>query len=301
LGRGFIISAVYDIINTMLIAILKTMRLRQWSKNIFVFGALVFDRQISLSNLDPALRTLAGFFLFYILNDIVDREADRQHPKKRNRPIASGKLPVPIAFVVAGILLVVTLGLSYLLAPGFALVGLVYFVLNLAYSNWLKHIPILDVLVIAAGFVLRVAAGVSLIVVERFSPWLYVVMSLLALYLGFGKRRAELSVLAESAHTHRKVLDGYTIQFLDQLIIIVSCATLIAYSLYTFLAPNVSENHAMMLTIPFVIYSIFRWLYLVQVKQMGGAPEDMLLSDRPLQIAVVLWAISVILILYVFK
>ncbi len=290
----------------MLTAIIKTMRLRQWPKNVFVFGALVFDHQLSLSNPTPFLRTLAGFFLFcllsssiYILNDIVDREADRQHPKKRNRPIASGKLPVPIAFIVAGILLVGTLGVSYLLAPLFALIGLLYFVLNLAYSNWLKHIPILDVLVIAAGFVLRVAAGVSLIVVERFSPWLYVVMTLLALYMGFGKRRAELVSLAEGAHSHRKVLDGYTIPFLDQLIVIVSCATIIAYSLYTFLAPNFTENHTIMLTIPFVIYAIFRYLYLVQVKQMGGAPEDLLLTDRPFQVSLILWALSVILILYV--
>ncbi|HZU87090.1 MAG TPA: decaprenyl-phosphate phosphoribosyltransferase, partial [Anaerolineaceae bacterium] len=190
---------------------------------------------------------------------------------------------------------------SYFLAPAFALIGLIYFVLNLAYSNWLKHIPIVDVLVIAAGFVLRVAAGVSLIVVERFSPWLYVVMTLLALYLGFGKRRAELTALADGARSQRKVLDGYTISFLDQLITIVSAATLIAYSLYTFLAPNVVNNHAMMLTIPFVMYSIFRYLYLIQVKQMGGAPEDLLLSDRPLQIGVVLWAIAVILILYLIN
>lgn len=297
-------------IKFMLTAIIKTMRLRQWTKNVFVFGALVFDHQLSISNPQPTLRTLAGFFIFcflssaiYILNDIVDVEADRQHPKKRNRPIAAGKLPIPVAFIAAGILLISTLGLAYLLAPGFALLCLVYFVINLAYSNWLKHIPILDVLVLASGFVLRVAGGVSLIVVERFSPWLYVVMTLLALYIGFGKRRAELSTLADGTHAHaqRKVLDGYTIPFLDQLITIVSAATLIAYSLYTFQAPNMAQNHAMMLTIPFVWYSIFRYLYLVQVKQMGGAPEDLVLSDRPMQIGIALWAVAVIVIIYLLQ
>jgi 4-hydroxybenzoate polyprenyltransferase len=172
--------------------------------------------------------------------------------------------------------------------------------MNLAYSKWLKHVPLLDVLIIAAGFVLRVAGGVMLIQVQRFSPWLYVVMTLGALYIGFGKRRSELSLLAAGASNHRRVLDGYTLPLLDQLITIVSSTTIVAYSLYTFSAPNLPDNHSMMLTIPFVIYGIFRYLYLIQVKDSGGAPEEMLFSDRPLQITIVLWGAAVLLIFYLF-
>lgn len=202
----------------------------------------------------------------------------------------------------AGILLVAfAIGLGYLLSPSFAGVLSLYFLINLAYSKWLKHVPIVDVLIIASGFVLRVGAGVTLIHVERFSPWLYVVMTLLSLFLGFGKRRAELSLLAKGAGSHRKVLEGYTLPLLDQYIMIVSGTTIVAYSLYTFSAPNVPENHSMMLTIPFVVYTIFRYLYLVQVRQEGGAPEEVLLTDRPFQIAMGMWAIAVLLIFYLFS
>jgi 4-hydroxybenzoate polyprenyltransferase len=168
----------------------------------------------------------------------------------------------------------------------------------MAYSKWLKHIPIIDVLIISAGFVLRVHAGVTLIQVERFSPWLYVVMTLLSLFLGFGKRRAELALLAQGAGSHRKVLDGYTLPLLDQYIMIVSGTTIVAYSLYTFTAPNVPANHSMMLTIPFVVYTIFRYLYLIEVKHAGGAPEEILFSDRPFQVAMILWAAVVLAIFY---
>ncbi len=179
----------------MLRALLKTIRPRQWTKNAFVFAALVFDGK--LLHLPDFLRTLAGFGLFclissavYVINDLFDIQADRQHPVKKNRPIASGKLPLPVA-VAAGIALTLAaLFFAYLLSWQFALTLLVYFAMMLAYSKWLKHVPILDVLILAAGFVLRVHSGTTLIVVERFSPWLYVLMTLLALYLGFGKRRA---------------------------------------------------------------------------------------------------------------
>lgn len=279
------------------------MRPRQWSKNIFVFAALVFDKQ--LFHVSAFLHTLAGFFLFclisssvYIFNDIVDVEADRQHPIKKNRPLPSGQLPLNVAWAAGIILVAVTLILGYVMDPEFDLVLLAYFLLNLAYSRWLKHIPILDVLVLAAGFVLRVEAGVSLIDVQRFSPWLYVVMTLLALYLGFGKRRAELALLSNDAGSHRKVLEGYTIPLLDQYIMIVSGTTIVAYSLYTFSAPNVPANHSMMLTIPFVVYAIFRYMYLIEVEHSGGAPEEILLSDRPLQISMLLWAIAVLAVFY---
>jgi len=168
----------------------------------------------------------------------------------------------------------------------------------IAYTKWLKHAPILDVMIIAAGFVLRVHAGVTLISVERFSPWLYVITTLGALYLGFGKRLAELKLLTDGAGSHRKVLDGYTIPLLEQYITIVSSTTVIAYSLYTFTAPNLPENHTMMLTIPFVIYAIFRYLQLVQVSDVTGAPEEVVLTDRPLQISIILWGLIVMAVFY---
>jgi len=194
--------------------------------------------------------------------------------------------------------LLVSFSASYFLSNNFFIICLIYFASNLLYSKWLKHVVILDVLTIALGFLLRVAAGVSLIQVERFSPWMYVVMTLAALYLGFGKRRAELSLLKTRAGEHRRVLDGYSVEFLDQLITIVSSTTIIAYCLYTFSAPNLPQNHCMMLTIPFVIYGIFRYLYLVRIKQAGGEPEEVLLADRPLQIVILIFGISVILIFY---
>ena len=288
----------------MLKALLKTMRPRQWvTKNIFIFAALVFDKQLLV--VDSFLRTLAGFALFclisssvYIFNDLADVEADRQHPEKKNRPIASGRLPVPTAWTAGILLAAITLVTGYLLAPDFGYVIGLYFLINMAYSKWLKHIPIIDVLVISAGFVLRVGAGVTLIHVERFSPWLYVVMTLLSLFLGFGKRRAELALLMQGAGSHRKVLEGYTLPLLDQYIMIVSGTTIVAYSLYTFSAPNVPANHTMMLTIPFVVYTIFRYLYLIEVKHAGGAPEEILLSDRPFLIAMILWALTVLAIFY---
>ncbi|CAG0984806.1 decaprenyl-phosphate phosphoribosyltransferase [Anaerolineales bacterium] len=288
----------------MLKALIKTMRPRQWvTKNIFIFAALVFDKQLFI--VESFLRTLAGFALFclisssvYIFNDLADVEADRQHPEKKNRPIASGRLPVSVAWAAGILLTVITLTIGYLLAPSFGYVIGLYFLLNLAYSKWLKHIAILDVLIISAGFVLRVGAGVTLIEVERFSPWLYVVMTLLSLFLGFGKRRAELALLAQGAGSHRKVLDGYTLPLLDRYIMIVSGTTIVAYSLYTFSAPNLPDNHSMMLTIPFVVYTIFRYLYLIEVKHAGGAPEDIVLSDRPFQIAMLLWATAVLAIFY---
>jgi len=254
---------------------------------------------------DSFLRTLAGFGLFclisssvYIFNDLADVDADRRHPEKKNRPIASGNLPLNIAWISGIALVLLTLGTAFFLTPGFEAVLVVYFIINMAYSKWLKHIPIIDVLIISAGFVLRVHAGVTLIQVERFSPWLYVVMTLLSLFLGFGKRRAELALLAHGAGTHRKVLDGYTLPLLDQYIMIVSGTTIVAYSLYTFSAPNVPENHSMMLTIPFMVYAIFRYLYLIEVKHAGGAPEEILLSDRPFQIAMFLWGAFVLAIFY---
>lgn len=288
----------------MIKALIKTMRPRQWTKNGFIFFGLIFDKQLFMA--EPFLRTIAGFFLFclmssavYLFNDIADVEADRNHPEKKSRPVASGELPIRVASTVAMLLAFLTILLGYLLSPLFAVILATYLVLNLLYSRWLKHVAILDVLIISTGFVLRVAAGVVLIApVERFSPWLYMLTILFSLYIGLGKRRAEMNLLAQGASAHRKVFDGYTIPLLDQYITIVSGMTIVAYSLYTFSAPNLPESHTMMLTIPFVVYGIFRYLQLIQVGHAAGAPDEVALKDRPLQITVLLWGLTVIAIFY---
>ena len=288
----------------MLNALIKTMRPRQWIKNGFIFFALIFDRQLFMT--EPFLRTVVGFFLFclvssavYLFNDIADVEADRNHPEKKNRPIASGKLPIRVAWMSALLLAFIAIPLGYWLSPYFALILAAYLVINLLYSRWLKHVSILDVLIISSGFVLRVAAGVALIYpVERFSPWLYMITILFSLYVGLGKRRAELNLLAQGASAHRKVFEGYTLPLLDQYITIVSGMTIVAYSLYTFSAPNLPENHSMMLTIPFVVYGIFRYLQLIQVGHAAGSPDEVALKDRPLQITVLLWGLAVLAIFY---
>lgn len=287
----------------MLKALIKTMRLRQWTKNGFIFFGLIFDKQ--LFSVQPFLRTLEGFALFclissavYLFNDIADVEADRNHPEKKFRPIASGKLPISVALGMAILLAVIALPLGYFLSPIFAVILTSYLVINLLYSRWLKHISILDVLIVSSGFVLRVGAGVALITVERFSPWLYMITVLFSLYIGLGKRRAEMNLLAQGASAHRKVFEGYTIPLLDQYITIVSGMTIVAYSLYTFSAPNLPANHTMMLTIPFVVYGIFRYLQLIQTGHAAGAPDEVALKDRPLQLTVVLWGMAVITIFY---
>jgi 4-hydroxybenzoate polyprenyltransferase len=287
----------------MLKALLKSMRPKQWVKNGIIFTALVFDQQ--LLQFEPLLKTSLGFALLclgasavYLMNDLVDLKQDRAHPVKRNRPIASGTLPLPVARVAAILFFMLAIAGSFLLEPGFGLILITYLGLNLLYSFFLKHVAIIDVLILASFFVLRVGAGVTLITVQRFSPWMYVCVTLLALFMGLGKRRAEMILLAEKANSHRRVLDGYTISFIDQLLSIVSSTTIVAYALYTFSASNLPENHAMMLTIPFVIYGIFRYLFLIHVKGEGGAPEDLLLEDIPLMSTVALWALSAIFVLY---
>jgi 4-hydroxybenzoate polyprenyltransferase len=284
-------------------ALLKTMRPKQWAKNGFIFAAIIFDRQ--LLNLPELARTTAGFLLFcliagtvYILNDLSDVSADRLHPRKKLRPIASGALPERVAWGAVIVLALVALPLSFWLEPLFGLLAVGYYVMNFAYTKWLKNIPIMDVMVLASFYVLRVAAGVVMIQVTRFSPWLYVFTTFIALFLGVGKRRAELALLAGDANSHRKVLQGYSLRLLDQMITIVSNLTIITYSLYTFSAPNLPENHTMMLTIPFVIFGIFRYLYLIEKDQNVGAPEDVLMADRPLQVLIVLFGLTVLAIFY---
>lgn len=288
----------------MLKALLKTMRPKQWAKNVFLFAALVFDRK--LTNTDAIFHTVAGAVAFsllasavYIINDIADVEADRQHPAKRNRPIAAGTLPIPTAIASAMIIALIFLPAAYWLSPTFALISLIYFGLNLVYSKWLKHIVLLDIIVLASFYVIRVAAGVALIDVVRFSPWIYIFTVFLSLLIGTGKRRAELSELAAEAGNQRRVLEGYTLNFLDQMITLASGMTIITYSLYTFSAVNLPENHMMMLTIPFIIYAVMRYQYLLQVQNTGGAPEDLVLADRPLQMSIALWGLTVLIIFYI--
>ena len=289
----------------MLRTVFKAMRPKQWVKNILIFAAVVFDRK--LSNPEAFLATLQGAALFsllasaiYIINDIFDLEADRQHPTKRNRPIASGDLPLGWAWGIALILFFGVFILAYQLSPTFLLVCAVYALLNLAYSRWFKHIVILDVLILASFYVIRVVVGVTIISVERFSPWLYLATIFLALFLGVGKRRAEFISAQQTGNNTRKVLELYTKDFLDQIIMIVLTSTNMTYSLYTASAPNLPENHITMLTIPFVIYGVFRYLYLLQVKGIGEAPENIVLADRPFQVNFALWAITILFIFYFY-
>ena len=286
----------------MVLALIRTLRPRQWTKNIFIFTALAFDQKLHPG---PELTATAiGFGLLcllsgavYIMNDLGDLESDRQHPAKRNRPLASGELPIRLGVTTAAMLPLLALALSFALGRRFGLVMLGYYLLNVAYTFWLKDVPVVDVMAIAAGFVLRVAAGVALITVERFSPWLYLCMTLLALFLGFGKRRAELAQLGDNLVV-RRALENYTLPQLDTYLTIVSAGTIMAYSLYTVFAENLPENHLMMLTIPFVIYGLFRYLYLIHVRGEGSAPEELLLTDRPLQAAFLLWGLVALGILY---
>ena len=287
----------------MLKQLLRTMRPKQWAKNIFIFTALVFDKKLFVPPL--ILRTLAAFVLFcllsssvYLINDLVDIERDRQHPTKRNRPLPSGKLKPSVAIVAAILFMTIAISLGFVLEPRFGTVEVIYLATMIAYSFWLKNIVILDVLTIAAGFVLRVMAGTFVFQVERFSPWLYVCTTSLALFIAVGKRRHEIVLLAEEANNHRAILDEYNLQMLDNVLNIATSTTVVAYSLYTFSAPNLPPNDMMMLTIPFVLYGLLRWMYLIHVKGKGGAPEEIALGDKPLIISICLWALLSAGILY---
>lgn len=290
--------------------LIRTMRPKQWlTKNIFIFAAVVFDSKLFVPGPffeRPLGRTLIGFVLLclisstiYIINDIADVAADRQHPRKKHRPIPAGRLPIPIAWGAAIAIGLLTLAASFALDATFGVIIVLYALLNLAYSFKLKHVVIVDVLIVSAGFVLRVAAGVPLVIVERFSPWLYMCMALLALFLGFAKRRQEIVLLNDGAINSRAILEEYNLEFLDGMLNVVMACTVIAYSLYTFLAEGLPPNHSMMLTIPFVLYGIFRYLYLVHVRGEIAPPDEVALKDRPLQFDLALWALCVIVILYV--
>jgi 4-hydroxybenzoate polyprenyltransferase len=294
-------------------ALVAAIRPRQCiTKNLLVFTALIFARRpqaghapISLFDLIPILEACAAYLLFcltsgavYLLNDIKDVAQDRLHPKKRFRPIAAGELPVPLAWFSCAALIIVALVGAALVDPLMVLVVGVYFAVQVGYSFGLKHQVILDVFIISSGFVLRAIAGAVAIGVP-ISPWFYTLLGLGALFLGFGKRRAEIMLLNEGAGQHRRVLEEYSATLLEELIAIVTASIVMAYALYTFSAENLPKNHAMMLTIPFVLYGLFRYLYLVYRKNEGGSPEQVLLADRPLLTCILLWLIACVVILYV--
>lgn len=283
--------------------LIRTMRIRQWVKNIFVLSPLLFSKHL----FDPqyVFHAVAGFFLFsliasavYILNDIVDAATDRLHPVKRTRPIASGAFPPSTAGVFIGVLVPIVLVLAWLLHQQFALVLLAYFLLNVVYSYSLKKAVIIDVMTIAASFVLRIVAGAVVINVP-ISEWLLICTSLLALFLGFSKRRHEITILVDDAHVHRPVLMEYSTYFLDQMISLVTASTLICYILYTVADETVAKfGKELIYTVPFVLYGLFRYYYLVHQKQTGGDPTSEFLSDRPLLANVFLWGIAVVIIIY---
>lgn len=285
-------------------AVIRSMRPAQWTKNLFVFAALIFARRFFV----PAelARSVAAFLIFclvsgalYIFNDVLDCEEDRAHPKKCLRPIAHGDLGGGAALAVFAVLAVIGLAAAFLLHRGFFYAVAIYLVLQLAYSLKLKHIVILDVFVIASGFVIRVVAG-GLAIAVPISSWLLICTTLLALLLAMGKRRHELVLLEDKATHHRAILREYSAYLLDQMIAVVTASTLIAYCLYTISAETVAKfgTDHLIWTAAFVLYGIFRYLYLVHQKGKGGSPEELILQDKPLLLNIVLWIIAVILIIY---
>ena len=295
-------------------ALFVSMRPRQWYKNLIIYLAFFFTIDEAWSpdaDIGAALQlfgviTLA-FLIFsaltgavYLLNDILDAESDRRHPRKRRRPIASGRLPVAAAWIAAAALTAIALGGAFLLNPVFGVISLLYALANIAYSLALKHIVLVDVFVISGGMVLRAVAGAAIMVVP-ISPWLYLCTALAALLLALIKRRSQLATAGADAASQRPSLSGYSVESLDKLVVITATASLIAYSLYTFTAPNLPANGAMMLTIPFVAFGLFRYLILSDSADAGENPEDLLLGDIPLIATALLWLSSAAVILALFR
>jgi 4-hydroxybenzoate polyprenyltransferase len=284
-------------------AVVSSLRPRQWTKNLVVFAGLIFSQQL----LTPrAWLAAAAFLIFcilsgaiYLFNDVLDIENDRQHPAKRSRPVASGALPRHVALGVWLVLLVGGLALSFALSMRFGLVATTYGALLTAYSVWFKHMVILDVLVLAIGFVLRAIAGAVAVDVD-ISGWLLICTILVALLLAIGKRRQEALSLSGQATEHRPILAEYSERFLDQMIGVVSASTVTAYALYTMSPETVAKFHTRLLplTLPFVLYGIFRYLYLLYHRDLGGNPSDLLLSDRALLVNIVLWMTVLLVLIY---
>lgn len=284
--------------------LVRAMRPAQWTKNAIVYAALVFDGKLLQPDLFLRTTVIAVCFCLvsssvYLINDLVDIEKDRQHPRKRLRPLASGALSPRVAGVAAFVLGAVGIAAAIWLDPWAGAVTAAYLLQNLAYSFFLKDHVIVDVMVLSLGFLLRVVAGVVVVQVENFSPWLYVCVTLLSLFLGFGKRRHEMVLLQEEAANHRASLDQYNLALLDQLIGLVTTSTLVSYTLYTFEAQTALVGGGrMLLTVPFVFYFIARYLYLIHVRKLGGAPDELLLQDRPLLINSLLWMATVVVLIY---
>jgi 4-hydroxybenzoate polyprenyltransferase len=283
-------------------AVLVALRPRQWTKNGLIFIALAFTLNLQQPGL--LVRTVVAFVGFcalssagYLLNDLMDVEADRAHPTKRLRPIAAGQVPVGLALGLGVALAFLGMALTFRVNLLTGVLGVAYAVLTAVYSLSLKHVVLLDIFGIAGGFVLRAAAGAVAIDVP-ISPWLYIATLLGALLIALGKRRTELEMLGVEAVGHRRNLESYSIEFIDQLILVISSAALMTYALYTFSAENLPRNHSMMLTIPVVLYGLFRYLFLVREGDVGASPEELLFRDRPLLLAVAVWGVLAVTILY---
>ncbi|MBN1593866.1 MAG: decaprenyl-phosphate phosphoribosyltransferase [Candidatus Coatesbacteria bacterium] len=289
---------------TKIILLLHSMRPKQWTKNVLLFGGIVFSRH--LFDAEPFLRALIGFAVFcvlsgfvYVLNDITDIEKDKMHPKKRLRPIAAGKLAPSFAMPAISVLALIALAAAYHISPAFAFVSALYLVIQVFYSYKLKHIVMLDIMTISAGFVIRALAGAVVVDVE-FSNWLIACTIFLSLFLAIAKRRHELVSLGEDAISHRIILKEYTPQLLDQMISIVTASTILAYTLYT-MSPETAQKFGtkyLYITVPFVLYGLLRYLYLVYRKEMGGSPAQILLDDAPLIIDIFLWIACILILVY---
>lgn len=281
----------------MISSLIKTMRPKQWYKNLIIFVAIVFSG--NLGEWTAWFDSITAFCVFclisgsvYTINDIVDAEKDRQHPVKRNRPIASGRLKKEQAIVFAVFLLFLCLSIAFSVNTELGLVSSLYFLLFLLYSLFLKHMVIIDVITISVGFVMRAIAGAVAIDV-MFSPWLVICTFLLAMFLGLGKRRHEIFLLGDSATSHRKILEEYSVVMLEQMIAIITAALIVSYSLYTFF----SDGFYMMMTIPFAVYGLFRYLFLIHSSNFGGEPE-LLFKDKGLVCCMVVWTTMVFFVMY---
>ena len=291
---------------TRWIGLMQTMRPTQWVKNLIIFAVLIFS--LNLFDLEMIMRTCLAFACFcvlsgtvYIINDYADLEHDRQHPVKSRRPLASGNVPPAFAIRAAFVLTLVGLGGSFLLGIGFGLIALAYYTLVVSYSFYLKNVVILDVFAIALGFVIRALAG-GIVIHEDISAWFLVCTMFLALFLALAKRRHELLLLENEAHRHRKALSEYSHYFLDQMIAVVTTSTVISYAMFTVSGDSLEYQrfgtHNLIYTVPFVLYGIFRYLYLAYHKEQGGSPTKILLTDRALLIDILLWSAACSIILY---
>ncbi len=289
-----------------LVGLLRTMRPRQWTKNVVIYAGLVFDgRLFQWEHFADTTLVVLCFCLIsssvYIINDLFDIEKDRMHPRKRLRALPAGELDIRVAVVAAFLLAVAGIGAASWLNPWVGATTGLYLLQNVAYSLYLKNVVLIDVMILSLGFLLRVLAGVLIAEVSNFSPWLYVCMALLSLFLGFGKRRHEITLLQDGAAAHRSSLQEYNLPLLDQIMSLVTTSTFVAYTFYSFEAQTalVSDGR-MLLTTPFVFFAIARYLYLIHVKKKGGAPDELIFEDRPLLIDGLLWMATVVVLIYLW-